>query len=377
MERSLAHLIKKDLNKKIILISGPRQAGKTTLSKLISGDVQYLNYDLEDHREIIEKKEWDRSKQTIILDEIHKMPRWKSFLKGIFDVYGLRPQIIVTGSARLDTYRKVGDSLAGRYFLFRLLPFDLKELKENETHFELSKSFKTLLEIGGFPEPYLDGNLDYYRRWRKTHIDIILRQDLISLEKINNIIGIEKLIRLLRSRVGSTISYKNLADDIGVDPKTVKNWLDVLESLFVIFKVTPYSKKIKNSLLKAPKYYFYDNGQVEGDLGVKMENLIAFSLYKELLFLEDKKGYETSLHYVRDKFGNEVDFVVVIDKKPIYLIESKWADHSFAKAFFHFEDYFKNAKKIQLVGVLEQEKTHENGIEMRVADRWLSDFSLQ
>ncbi|MBP9682131.1 MAG: AAA family ATPase, partial [Bacteriovorax sp.] len=199
MERYLTTYIKKDLEKKIVLISGPRQTGKTTLSKMLNSSFEYLNYDNEESRNRIEKKEWDRKKKLLILDELHKMLKWKSWLKGIYDVEGIPPALLVTGSAKLDTYRKVGDSLAGRYFSFRLYPLDLKELKNNEAKFNLEKSFAKMLEVGGFPEPFFDGSLEYYKRWRRTHLDIIIKQDLITLEKVSNIIGIENLIRLLRT----------------------------------------------------------------------------------------------------------------------------------------------------------------------------------
>ena len=156
MERYLLKYIKKDLERKIILFSGPRQTGKTTLSKMLSSSLEYLNYDHDENRDRIEKKQWDRKKDIVVLDELHKMPKWKSWLKGIYDVDGIPPALLVTGSAKMDTYRKVGDSLAGRYFSFRLYPFDLKELKNYEAKFNLEKNFAKLLEIGGFPEPFLD-----------------------------------------------------------------------------------------------------------------------------------------------------------------------------------------------------------------------------
>ena len=253
-------------------------------------------------------------KKLLILDEIHKKIKWKTWLKGIYDVEGLKPQIIATGSARMNTFRKVGDSMAGRYFLFNLHPLDLKELSEFEPNFNLENSFQKLMTVGGFPEPYFNGQLGYYKRWKKSHLDIILRQDLISLEKVTNIVGIENLIRLLRARVGSTISYANLAQDLSVDPKTVKKWISILESLFVIFIITPYSKKIRESLQKAPKIYFYDTGQVDGDKGARLENLVAGALYKRLQFLEDTEGEETALHFLRTKKGQGIDFLVVINK---------------------------------------------------------------
>lgn len=376
MERYLSNNIKKDLEKKIVLLSGPRQAGKTTLSKMLNPLFEYLNYDHEENRGRIEKKEWDRKKNLIVLDELHKMPKWKAWLKGIYDVDGIPPYLLVTGSAKLDTYRKVGDSLAGRYFSFRLYPLDLKELKTFQPKFNLEKSFITLLEISGFPEPFFEGSIEYYKRWRRTHLDIIIKQDLVTLEKVTNIIGIENLIRLLRTRVGSTISHNNLANDLGVDPKTVKNWLDILERLYVVFKVTPYSKKVKDSILKAPKYYFYDNGQVEGDEGIKLENLVAGSLLKELHFLQDIYGKDVGLHFLRTKRGDEIDFLVVIDNKPTLMLEVKWSDDSLNKNFFYFGKYFAGINKVQLVGKIKKEKTLDHQTEIRSAAKWLSEINF-
>lgn len=376
MKRSLFEYILKDIPTKLILLSGPRQTGKTTLSKMLFSNHVYLNYDNDSDRKIIEKELWDRNSDLIILDEIHKKNKWKAWLKGIYDVEGLKPMIIATGSARLDTFRKVGDSLAGRYFSFRLHPFDLKELYQDDKNMDIKKNFLRLLEFGGFPEPFIKDDKNFYRRWKKSHIDIILRQDLISLEKVTNITGIENLIRLLRTRVGSTISYTNLAQDLSVDPKTVKNWLRILESLFVVFKVTPYSKKIRDTLLKAPKYYFFDNGQVEGDQGIKLENLVACALYKELQFLEDCYGEDINLHFIRNKKGQEIDFLPVINGHPVALIEVKWSDDQWAKNFVYFEKNFPNLKKIQLVGELNREKTLDKNSEIRSAAKWLTHLKL-
>lgn len=377
MDRYLSKYIKKDLEKKLVLLSGPRQTGKTTLSKMLNSSFEYLNYDNEENRGRIEKKEWDRAKNLIILDELHKMPKWKTWLKGMYDVDGIPPYLLVTGSAKLDTYRKVGDSLAGRYFSFRLYPLDLKELKKFQPKFNLDKSFTSLLEVGGFPEPFFDGTKENYKRWRRTHSDIIIKQDLITLERVTNIVGIENLIRLLRTRVGSTISHNNLANDLAVDPKTVKSWLDILERLYVVFKVAPYSRKVKDSILKAPKYYFYDNGQVDGDDGVKLENLVACSLLKELHFLQDVYGDDVGLHFLRTKRGDEIDFLIVIDNKPRLMLEVKWSDDSLNKNFFHFQKYFPELNKIQLVGKIKKEKTLDHQTEIRSAAKWLSEIDLK
>ena len=216
MERNLKSHIIRDLPKKIILISGPRQTGKTTLSKMLIKSFDYLNYDNAADRQRITEQSWDRKKELVIFDEIHKKSNWKSFIKGIYDVEGLNPRILVTGSVRLDTIRKVGDSLAGRYFQFRLHPFDIKEVKDEISP---ADALNRLLTVGGFPEPFLENDINYYNRWKKTHLDIILRQDLIDLEAVRDIQSIETLIHLLKSRVGSTVSYSSLARDLEKDHK--------------------------------------------------------------------------------------------------------------------------------------------------------------
>lgn len=150
--------IQADLDRKIVLLTGPRQCGKTTLSKMLSQDFDSLNFDNPEHRQGVMERSWDRSRDLVIFDELHKLKNWKSWLKGVYDTEGLRPRIIVTGSAKLDTYRRVGDSLAGRFFQFRLHPQDFKEIKEMEDPSDLEGVLFRLLETGGFPEPYLEGS---------------------------------------------------------------------------------------------------------------------------------------------------------------------------------------------------------------------------
>lgn len=380
MLRKISDFIKKDLEKKIVLLSGPRQVGKTTLSKDLTDRYQYLNYDSDSDRLLLKEKSWDRANSLIIFDEIHKLPQWKSqwkrWIKGIYDTEGIPPSLLVTGSARLDIARKMGDSLAGRYFQYRLHPIDLKEAKTQAKSWNEKKMFQKLLKQGGFPEPFFSEEPEFYPRWRKSHLDIILRQDLLDLESVRNISGFETLIALLRTRVGSTVSYSSLARDLKKDPKTVKRWTEILENLYVIFKVTPYHKNIARALLKEPKFYFYDCGQVIGDEGARLENLIACSLLKELQFLEDTLGLETKLHFIRNKQQQEIDFAIVINSKLQWLIESKWSDDQLSTQLQHLGKLFPAAKKIQLVGELSREKTFPSGEEIRSASRWLSQMDL-
>ncbi len=363
----------RDLNRKIVLLSGPRQTGKTTLSKMLLGSHECLNFDFAEHRLALIKKDWDRKKDLIIFDEIHKMENWKSWLKGVYDVEGISPKIIVTGSARLDTIKKVGDSLAGRYFQFRLHPFDIKETCSYLTPDE---SMDRLLRIGGFPEPFLENDDQYYRRWKKTHLDIILRQDLIDIESVRDINSIETLIELLRRRVGSPVSYASLARDLAKDPKTVKRWILLLENLYVIFPVYPLNKNIARAILKMPKYYFFDTGQVVGDDGVKLENVVASALLKESHRLEDETGAETAIHYLRNKEGKEIDFAIKINEDITHLIEVKYSDDTLSKHFKTF-NMFDNASKIQLVKSIKREKTYPTGEEIRKASDFLAEFEME
>ncbi len=375
MKRYIQSYIQQDLSNKIILLTGPRQCGKTTLAKQLRDSFDYFNYDSVESRFALKEKNWDRQKQLIIFDELHKMNGWKRWLKGIYDVEGIPPEIVVTGSARLDLRKKLGDSLAGRYFQFRLHPLDLKEAMQFYAH-DTEKLFEQLWQCGGFPEPFLKNNITYYKRWRRSHLDIILRQDLIDLYTGRDIQVIESLVLLLKNRVGATVSYANLARDLERDPNTIKRWLQLLENLYVIFRVTPYHQNIARSLLKEPKYYFYDHAHVENSDGARLENLVACALLKELQFLEDIQGVSATLHYLRNKDGREIDFLISIEHQPTLLLEIKWSDANPASSFNYFNQFLPKTKKIQLVKELHREKTYPNGLEVRSLIAWLAKLDL-
>jgi uncharacterized protein len=373
MNRTQENPIRNDLDKRIVLLSGPRQVGKTTLSKMLFNRFDYFNHDLSEHRIAIKERSWDRKLDLVVLDELHKMKNWKEWLKGVYDVEGTRPRLLVTGSARLDIARKMGDSLAGRFFQHRLHPFDLKELRDLVPPKE---AFDTIMLTGGFPEPFLAGKERFYKRWRRTHLDIILRQDLIDLDAVRDIQAVETLVELLRGRVGSSVSMSNLARDLERDSKTIKRWLTLLENLYVVFKVTPYHKNIARSLLKEPKFYFYDIAQVP-DRAARLENLVACALKKDLDRIEDTEGIRTSLHYLRTKEKREIDFAVNLDGRVSSIIEVKTSDDKPGSAFGHFSKFLSDTKKTQLVLNLKREKTYPGGVEVREMIPWLSHLDLQ
>jgi uncharacterized protein len=376
MKRYITKYIQEDLYKKIILLTGPRQTGKTTLSKMLGNDFDYFNYDNVDDRLGLQERSWDRSKSLVIFDELHKLKNWKSWLKGIYDKEGIPPSILVTGSARLDTYKKVDDSLAGRFFQFRLHPLDLKEIHNYLRPDDLELELDKILSLGGFPEPFLNGTSRFYNRWKKSHLDIILKQDLIDLENVQQISQVETLIQLLKYRVGSPISYSALAQNLQCSDKTVKRWLTILENMYVLFKVPPFHKNFARAIQKAPKFYFYDTGQVLGEHGIKLENAVACAIQKELHFREDCLGEEGKLYYVKNKDGKEIDFCISRDEAPSLLVEVKWNDNNLSPNFEIFRKFFPETKMVQISKKLDREKTFPNGTEIRLASKWLSEMNL-
>lgn len=373
MKRIQQKQIQKDLEKKLVFLVGPRQVGKTWLSKQIAKAYKkyvYLNYDQIEDREIIRKQSWIESTELIIFDELHKMEGWKNYLKGVFDTKPKKLKILVTGSARLDTFRQFGDSLPGRFFVHRLLPFSLKELKASPYEDDLER----LLERGGFPEAFLTEENNDVKRWRNQYLDGLIRHDVLDFERLHDFKTLSTLVELLRRRVGSQISYSALATDLSVSPTTVKKYVDVLESLFVIFKVTPYSKNIARSLLKEPKIYFYDNGMVLGDEGAKYENLIAVSLLKHVWASNDYEGSNLSLNYLKTKEGKEVDFCITDFDGVNLIIEAKLSEKEVSKHLYYFSEKY-NLKGTQVVKNLRQER-REGKIELRRALDFLNELFL-
>ncbi|MBK8233522.1 MAG: ATP-binding protein [Candidatus Eisenbacteria bacterium] len=332
IQRRLAPAISADLSRKLVLLSGPRQVGKTTLARAVEDGAEYLNYDILTHRRRIQREEWDRERSLLILDELHKMRGWKGWLKGVWDGREPIQKILVTGSSRLDTFRRAGDSLAGRFFHHQLHPFTVRELRGR---FDPRAAVGRLLLRGGFPEPLLATSDEEAERWRTSHLDRIVRDDVDAIERVRDVRQLELLVELLSERVGSNVSYQNLAEDLTVSAPTVKRWIEVLEALCVVFTVRPYTQAQSRSLRKEPKVYFYDLGRVRGE-AARLENLVAGHLLARNSFLSSTKGQRRELHYVRDKERREVDFLTIVDRRPEFLIEVKTADESISPALAYY-----------------------------------------
>jgi hypothetical protein len=374
MYRQQTKQIIKDLDKKIVFLVGPRQVGKTWLAKYIGKEYKkttYLNYDRSEDREIIKKERWLEDTELLILDELHKMKNWKNYLKGIFDTKSEHLRILVTGSARLETFRQAGDSLAGRFFIHRLMPFSMAELKDEKESVGIDK----FLVRGGFPEPFLAKETVDADRWRSQYVDGLVREDILDFEKIYDFKAVKLVFELLRRKVGSPVSYSSIAGDVGISPVTVKKYIEIFEALFIIFKVSPYSKKIARSILKEPKIYFFDNGLVVGDEGVKLENFVAMSLFKSILARNDYLGKNEKLQYLRTKEGREIDFSLVnTDDKIEEIVEVKLSDDQVSKNLKYFSDAY-SLKGVQIVKNLKREKSI-GAIKIVKAENYLKELFL-
>lgn len=352
--RYITSAIRLDLQKKMVFIGGPRQVGKTTLARHLLADAgrgRYFNWDYDEDRRALLQKRWSVEDALLVFDELHKYPRWKAWVKGLYDVAGKVHRILVTGSARLDVYRQGGDSLMGRYHYWRLHPFTLDEIPAG---IDMGEAFQRLMTVGGFPEPFLTNDLRESRRWRKERFDRVLQEDIRDLESIKNIQQLRLLLDLLRTRVGGMVVLSNLAGDIQVAPQTAKAWLEALERMYVLFRVSPYSRNIARALVKPPKVYFFDNGDVTDEEGPRFENLIAATLLKRLHYLEDYGGHRCELRYIRDKEGREVDFAILKDDVLEELVEVKYSDEELSPALRYYNERLRPARATQIVATLDK-----------------------
>ena len=339
----------------MVFVGGPRQVGKTTIARSIldqwSSSGRYFNWDYDEDRRDILKKRWHERNRLLVFDELHKFPRWKNWLKGIYDVSHDHHAILVTGSARLDLYRRGGDSLMGRYHYWRLHPFTLDEIPAKMSPQE---AFHRLITVGGFPEPFLDGDEREARRWRKERFDRVLREDIRDLEPIRNVQLLGLFLDALRHRVGGLVVLSNLAGEIEVSPKTAKAWLELLERMYLVFTVRPYSRSLPRAIVKPPKVYFFDNADVIGDDGARFENLVATHLLKRLQFAEDYAGHRCELRYIRDKEGREIDFVILKDGIIEELIEVKSSDDNISRSLHYYAERLRPKAATQIVASLKR-----------------------
>jgi len=370
MKRYLYDQVYKDLKRKMVFITGPRQIGKTFLAKQVMKEFnnpQYLNYDNFDDRKIIQRMSWRINSGLLIFDEIHKMKDWKIFLKGIYDGRPENQAILVTGSTRLDTFRQTGESLAGRYFHLRLNPMSVKELENFYSPYEAVEKLNLL---GGFPEPMLSNSEEDALRWRNQYYIDLIREDILEFGKLNEIRNMKMLLELLRGSVGSPLSYSSLAENVQISPNTIKRYIQILENLHIIFLLTPYHKQLARAIRREPKLYFFDTGLIKANMGVKLENTVAVCLHKYSEYQRDAKGKDISLNYLKTKEGKEVDFAIIVEDELKQIIEVKLSDSKLSKSLLFFSKQFPGAEAIQLIHNLRHEQ-YLNRINLIPAGEWL------
>lgn len=375
-DRKLYHKVWDELaqEKSMVFMVGPRQAGKTTLAQIIArsfANSLYFNWDIPDHRkklianpnffEDVTRK--DASKPLIVLDEIHKFKDWKNYLKGAYDQFHDRYQFLVSGSGRLDVYQKGGDSLAGRYYLFHIWPFTIAELGRRNLKIEeflqnplkirmakreeLKETWKRLSELSGFPKPYLVNKTTSYRRWSNTYSNQLIREDIRDLTAVKSIKEIETLYYLLPSKVGSPLSVPSLASDLRVTYNSIRNWLSVFELFFLVFSVYPWTKKISRAIQKERKVYLWDTPRIE-DESHRFENMVAVELWRAVTQWNDLGYGKFSLHFIKNKEKQEVDFLIAYGGKPLLLVEAKLSEEQPSSSLRKFQTAL-NIPAVQLL----------------------------
>jgi predicted AAA+ superfamily ATPase len=374
--RQLAENIRHDLGRKLVVITGARQAGKTTLARQLMADfepAQYLNWDVPADRALIAGNAWSPKARLVVFDEIHKMKDWKTFLKGAWDGRSPGQAMLVTGSARMDTFRQGGESLAGRYFNWRLHPFSVRELVEAQG-ISPAEALALLLERGGFPEPCLASNATEADRWRAQYATDLIREDVLDFSRVHEVRTLHLLFTMLRERVGSPIKVSALAQSLQVSPSTAARYLDILEALYIVFRVTPWHRDVSRSLLKEAKVYFLDTGLVIGDAGAKLENAVAAMLLKHCHHRQDAEGKAVALHTIRDKEHHEIDFVLAEDDTMTDLIEVKRSDPVPSAYLHRMAQRFAPARALQVVEELRQPAQH-GLVEVVSAAPWLAGLA--
>jgi predicted AAA+ superfamily ATPase len=387
------------LHKQMVFIAGPRQAGKTTFTQILAEDFSnslYFNWDiLDEKRKLIENPFFyeevhrkDKSIPLIIFDELHKYSSWKNYLKSVYDRDKGKYKFVVSGSGRLDMYQKGGDSLAGRYFIFYLWPFTLAELARNNLTFEQFMSnpievrscpnetqpiWNRLSRFSGFPDPYLNKTNQFYRIWSNTYRKQLLREDIRDLIFLRSIDNMEILYSLLPSRIGSPLSMANLARDIHVSFDSVRKWIEIFENFFMVFRIAPWSKKITRAITKEKKIYLFDYAGIESP-AAKFENMVALELLRAVTNWNDLGLGNFSLHYLRNREKEEVDFLISNNHNPFLLIETKLSDDHAAKSLMKYQKIL-NVPAVQLVnknGICKIVSNNNLEIMIISADHWLS-----
>jgi predicted AAA+ superfamily ATPase len=336
MERYLKNTLVEDLAEKMVFLGGPRQVGKTTLAlSLLTGGSEthpaYFNWDNPLSRKMLLQGALPSGERLVIFDEIHKYKGWRNLVKGLYDTNKSNRQFLITGSARLDYYRRGGDSLQGRYHYHRLHPLSLYEITPHPTRADLDH----LLQFGGFPEPFIKAQTRHWKRWQREHQSRIIHEDLVSLEHVKEVSQMDLLSQMLPERVGALLSVNNLRQDLAVAFETADRWITILENLYFCFRIQPYGLPKLRAAVKERKLYLWD-WSVCGNPAARFENLVASNLLKYCHRIEDRDGDHMELRFVRDSQGRELDFVVIRNGHPEFALECKTGEQQLSRNISYF-----------------------------------------
>jgi hypothetical protein len=374
LSRYIEKNISNDLKRKMVFVGGPRQSGKTTMAKQLCDEAgfdikkRYLNWDASEDRENIIIERFPAGPGYLVIDEIHKYSRWRQVVKGLYDKRGNELKILVIGSARLDYYRRGGDSLQGRYHFFRLLPLTYAELNTASP-----STVKDLLVYGGFPEPFILQSETESKRWSREYRSRIVRGELADLENVRDLGIIEKMVLRLPELVGSPLSINALREDLQVSHQSVSRWIGMLENLYMIFRIYPFGAPKIRAVKKEAKHYHFDWTVVK-DIGKRFENLMACHLLKWCFFLQDTEGLDVELRYFRDVDRREVDFVIVEEGKPIHFIECKKSNKNPSRSLYYLKVRFPDVQATQVLLEDDLDVVTKEGIRICSSYRFLSDY---
>ena len=362
-------------------IAGPRQTGKTTIAKKklerSSNDGLYYNWDKKELRnryrhetDFVSSDMLNLSKKNniwVCFDEIHKMPKWKNILKDFFDTHEKKVNFIVTGSARLDMFRKSGDSLAGRYFFFKLNPLLLSEIKgrkiaaikpEKEANETVSKFISTMeyyqkplenmLKHSSFPEPLLRNNSLFSKKWHENYFEKIVKEDIRDISAIHQLEKVMDLLYLLPSKVGAPLSINSLKGDLELNFNTVRNYINYLNMAYILFEISPYNKKMHRLIKKEKKIYFYNYSIINNE-AAKFENFVALELKARIDLWNDICSDKYGLSFVRTRDGKETDFLILKNSQPFFLCEAKLSDTDISSHHYLHSKHLGDIPFVQIV----------------------------
>ena len=301
----------------IVTVLGPRQAGKTTLVRSALPDYDYVSLEDPETRELAHEDPralLRRHSGKVIFDEIQRAPGLLSYLQVIVDEHKDNGQFVLTGSHQLQLREAITQSLAGRTGILHLLPLSIAEMKAAGIVFD---RFADYLFHGFLPRVHDQAQRPHraYGNYYQTYVE----RDVRQLIRLKDASLFEKFIKLLAGRVGQIMNYQSLANDLGVDGKTIKHWLSTLEASYLVFPLSPYHENFGKRTIKSPKYYFTEPGLLCYLLGISQKDQIdrdplMGSLFENLVILEAlkgryNKGLTPNLYFFRDSQGNEIDLL--------------------------------------------------------------------